>query len=192
MVTQILANLNIGEMLPKMMDFINNMSPDLSQIKKNYEESIHILRQEIGDKKVDAFLRAVNQRCETDLLFCGNLGYQSNLQNFRNPVARTFLDVDFEDYLRIEVLYKMPRRYEADTEIENFCHSLDKGQKEFYDDIIAYLVSLELVLTKLAHYVGFMFANDMLTYTEPGYAPNDILSLRYQKFMCSWFGRSFR
>lgn len=190
--TQVLTILNAEEMLNKMVGVIADVDRDFPHIKEEYEQSVFILRRELGDEKIDAFLNAVNRRCEVDLIFCGSLGYQANLNNFRDPIARTFLDVDFEEYLRVHVLQVMPQRNAAEKEIDAFYQSLDEVQKGTYDAISSYLVSLELDLTKLAHYAGFMFANEMLEYTEPAYTPNLVLSLRYREFMDKWFGARFK
>lgn len=190
--TQVLTILSAEEMLTKMVSVIEGVSKDFSHIKSEYEQALHILRRELGDEKIEPFLDAVTRRCEADLLFCGSLGYQANLNNFRDPIARTFMDVDFEEYLRVNVLQRMPQRQTAEAEIDAFYHSLSDEQKGVYDAISSYLVSLELDLTKLAHYAGFMFANDMLNYTEPGYVPNYVLTLRYQSFMSDWFGTEFK
>lgn len=186
--TQVLTILNAEEMLTKMVSAIEGISKEFPRIKEEYEQALLVLRRELGNEKIKPFLDAINRRCEADLLFCGSLGYQSNLKNFRDPIARTFMDVDFEEYLRVEVLQRMPQRQEAEAEIDAFYHSLSDEQKGVYDAISSYLVSLELDLTKLAHYAGFMFANDMLKYTEPGYVPNYVLTLHYQSFMEKWFG----
>lgn len=188
MKTQEMIILNNEEMLQKMLGVIESVSKDFPRIKEEYEQSIFMLRRELGDEKVDKFLNAINRRCEADMLFCGSLGYHANLNNFRDPIARTFMDVDFEEYLRVEVLQRMPQRQAAENEIEAFYHSLNEMQKGVYDAVSDYLVSLELDLTKLAHYAGFMLANTVLEYTEPGFVPNLVLTLQYQDFLCKWFG----
>lgn len=190
--TQVMTILNNEEMLKKMLGEIERVCKDFPHIKEEYEQSLLILRRELGDEKIDRLLDAINRRCEADLLFCGSLGYQANLQNFRDPIARTFMDVDCEEYLRVNVLQGMPQRDQAEAEINAFYHSLTEVQKGTWEAISSYLVSLELDLTKLAHYAGFMFANEMLGYTEPGYTPNLVLSLRYRRFMSEWFGAEFR
>ena len=192
MKTQEMIILNNEEMLQKMLGVIESVSKDFPRIKEEYEQSIFMLRRELGDEKVDKFLNAINRRCEADLIFCGSLGYQANLQNFRDPIARTFMDVDCEEYLRVHVLEGMPQREQAEKEINAFYDSLTEEQKGAWDAISSYLVSLELDLTKLAHYAGFMFANEMLVYTEPGYSPNLVLSLRYRSFVSEWFGADFK
>lgn len=188
MKTQVMTILNDEEMLQRMLEVIERVSKDFPHIKEEFEQSIFMLRRELGDEKIDKFLNAINRRCEADLLFCGSLGYQANLNNFRDPIARTFMDVDFEEYLRVNVLQRMPQREAAENEIDEFYHSLDEKQKGVYEAISSYLVSLELDLTKLAHYAGFMLANTVLEYTEPGFVPNAVLTLQYQSFLCKWFG----
>ena len=190
--TRVMNILNAREMVTVMTAYIESISKDFAPCKEEFEQSIHILRREVGDEKVDKLLDAIDRRCEADLIFCGSLGYQANLKNFQDPIARTFMDVDFDEYLRVEVLQNMPQRDRAENEIREFYQSLTEVQKGTYEAISSYLVYLELDLIKLAHYAGFMFANEMLYYTEPGYSANLVLSLRYRRFMEEWFGADFK
>lgn len=183
--------LKTNEMLKKMIMAIENFSEDFVDIKKEYDQAILSLRNELGDEKIDKLLNAINHRNEADMLYCTSLGYRDNLNNFRNPIEHTFMDVNFDEYLRIKVLQKMPQRYTAETEIETFFNSLNDIQKNYFNAISYYLISLNLDLTKFAHYVGFMFANKMLYFTEPGYTHNSVLSIRYRSFMLDWFGEKF-
>lgn len=190
--TNVMTILDAKAMLEKMVAFIEKKQfNDFKPCRDEYLSAVEKLRSQLGDEPVDKLLDAIDRRCEADMLFCGSLGYQANLNNFRDPVARTFLDVDFEDYLRVHVLEDMPQRDTAEREIDEFFHSLNDEQKEIYEAISSYLVYLELDLTKLAHYYGFIFANQMLYYTEPGYHQNFCLSLRYQNFMEEWFSVPF-
>lgn len=192
MKTNVMEILNAKAMLEEMVAFIEKKNfNDFKPCRDEYLKAIEKLRTQVGDEVINKLLDAIDRRCEADMLFCGSLGYQANLANFRDPVARTFLDVDFEDYLRVHVLEDMPQRDVSEREIDVFFHSLNDEQKEIYEPISSYLVSLELDLTKLAHYYGFIFANQMLYYTEPGYHQNFCLSLRYQNFMEKWFSVPF-
>ncbi|MBR4288639.1 MAG: hypothetical protein IKT50_04305 [Clostridia bacterium] len=190
--TRVMNILSAKDMVRVMTAYIDTFSKDFAPCKEEFEHAIHMLRREVGDEKVDKLLDAIDRRCEADLIFCGSLGYQANLKNFRDPIARTFLDVDFEDYLRVEVLQNMPQRDRAECEIEEFRLSLTEDQRGVFEAVSSYLVFLELDLTKLAHYAGFMFGNDMLYFTEPGYTANLVLSLRYRDFMEKWFGANFK
>ena len=192
MKTNVMEILDAKGMLEKMVAFIEKKQfNDFKSCRDEYLSAVEKLRAQLGDEPIGKLLDAIDRRCEADMLFCGSLGYQANLANFRDPVARTFLDVDFEEYLRVHVLQDMPQRDAAEREIDEFYHSLNDEQKEIYEPISSYLVYLELDLTKLAHYYGFVFANKMLYYTEPGYHLNFCLSLAYQNFMEKWFSVPF-
>lgn len=190
--TNVMTILNAKTMLRTMEELMEKKEfNDFKQCRDEYLTAVEKLRTQLGDDAINRLLDAIDRRCEADMLFCGSLGYQANLANFRDPVARTFLDVDFEDYLRVHVLEDMPQRGTAEREIDEFFHSLNDEQREIYEAVSSYLVYLELDLTKLAHYYGFIFANEMLYYTEPGYHQNFCLSLRYQNFMEKWFSVPF-
>lgn len=192
MKTNVMEIMDSKAMLEKMVALIEKKNfSDFEPCRDKYLAAVEKLRTQLGDKPINKLLQAIEKRSEADMLFCGSLGYQANLANFRDPVARTFLDVDFEDYLRVHVLQNMPQRDAAEREIDEFFRSLNDEQKGIYDAISSYLVYLELDLTKLAHYYGFIFANEMLYYTEPGYHHNFCLSLRYQNFMEKWFSVQF-
>lgn len=192
MKTNVMEIMDSKAMLEKMVALMEKKKfSDFKSCRDEYLAAVEKLRTQLGDEAINKLLQAIDKRCEADMLFCGSLGYQANLANFRDPVARTFLDVDFEDYLRVHVLQNMPQRDAAEREIDEFFRLLNDEQKGIYDAISSYLVYLELDLTKLAHYYGFIFANEMLYYTEPGYHHNFCLSLRYQNFMEEWFSVSF-
>lgn len=129
--TQVKTILNNEEMLKKMLSEIDRVCKDFPHIKEEYEQSLCILRRELGDEKIEQLLDAINRRCEADLIFCGSLGYQANLQNFRDPVARTFMDVDCEEYLRVHVLEGMPQREQAGPG-GKFCVSVFRQNQEYH------------------------------------------------------------
>jgi len=185
---QIFKILNTDELLSWMLSVLERSNKEFPLLKQAYNQSITILCQELGEERIEKFLNAVNRRCIAEMLFCGNLGYQENLKNFRDPTAQTFMRVDFEEYLRLEILEKMPQRQAAEAEINAFYSSLSEKHKEVYETVDSYLLTLELDIPKLAHYMGFILANELLAYTEVGYMPNSFLTYRYQNFMDQWFG----
>ena len=73
------------------------------------------------------------------------------------------------------------------TIILALCISLCSCSAKWTDEDITKSTKIEI--TK---YAGFMFANDMLYFTEPGYTANLVLSLRYRDFMEKWFGADFK
>lgn len=144
------------DLLGGMLQLAEEVGEDFASIREAYERAIKILNSELGEEKVESFLNAVDRRSKADIIFCGNLGYQANLKNFQDPVARTFMDEDFEEYLQWDVLEEMPERQAAEAEINDFCRLLGEKYENIYEDLMSYLITLELDFTKLSHYVGFL------------------------------------
>lgn len=188
MKTTTLTILNEEQMLETLTSLMEQKFDDFKPCRDEYLQSLNILKMEVGEEKVNKVLAAFTKRCAAELIFAGSLGFQANLENFRNPVNRTFLDVDFEDYLRKKVMVQMPHYNRAEQELHEFYQSLTEEQKGAYEGISAYMVYFECTLPKLAHYNGFMFANEILPYTEPGYSSNYILTSAYKRFIDKWFG----
>lgn len=134
---------------------------------------------------------AIEQQCASDLLFSGFLGLKANLDNFKNPVARNFLDVDFEVYLRGEVAHRLPEYEQAQKNREQFYSQLTSAQREIYEDVSTYTCHLETVGPKLAHYFGYLLGNELLPRIIPGYCVDSVLTFRYNAVLGKYMGKYF-
>ena len=140
---------------------------DFAADYQQYTEATDVLQKELGYLVKDE-INAIEQQCASDLLFSGLLGLKANLDNFIDPVARNFLDVDFEVYLREETAHRLPE-YECAQKIrDQFYSLLSPAQKEIYEDVITYNSHLETVGPKLAHYYGYLLGNQLLPRVVPG------------------------
>ncbi len=139
--TNVMTILDAKAMLEKMTAYMEAHFKDFKSCREEFLKAVEKLREQLGDEPIDKMLAAIERRCEADMLFCGSLGYQANLANFRDPVARTFMDVDFEDYLRVDVLQNMPQRDAAERELNAFYDSLNDEQKEIHDCVFQRRIS---------------------------------------------------
>ena len=155
---------------------------------QRYTDAIDTLRKELGNA-VTEDIDAIEQQCASDLLFSGFLGLKANLDNFIDPVARNFLDVDFEVYLREETAHRLPEYERAQKIRDRFYSLLTPAQKEIYEDVITYTSHLETIGPKLAHYYGYLLGNELLPRIVPGYHTNDSLTLHYQIVLENYFGK---
>ena len=157
---------------------------------QRYMDAIAALRQELGEAVTDE-IDAIEQQCASDLLFSGLLGLKANLDNFIDPVARNFLNVDFEVYLREETAHRLPDYEQAQKVRNRFYSLLTPAQKEIYEDVITYTSHLETVGPKLAHYFGYILGNTLLPRVVPGYHSNMVLTIRYNAMLEDYFGKHF-
>ena len=116
---------------------------------------------------------------------------KSNLDNFVNPLARNFLDVDSDIYLREETAHRLPEYERAQVELEQFYKLIPLSHQTQYEDIVSYISYLENAAPKLAHYYGYLLGNDLLPHIIPGYHTDTALTVRYQMMLRAYFGKEF-
>ena len=156
-----------------LVEFLEQHCEDFSEIRKKYRKAI--ARTEKGE----ALANAIAAQTASDLLFAAALGLKANLHHFRDPIARTFLEVDSEIYLRESVAHSLPQYIEAQKV---------RNTVETNDDIIAYTTYLETFGPKLAHYFGYLLGDELLPRIVPGYQPNLILTTRYRDWVRTYLG----
>lgn len=151
-----------------LIEFLEQHCKDFPEIRVKYKDAI--VQADEGEKLAEA----IDAQTASDLLFSAALGLKANLDHFRDPIARTFLEVDPEIYLRESVAHSLPQYIEAQK---------IRDAAEYDDDITAYTTYLETVGPKLAHYFGYLLGDELLPRVIPGYQPDPILTIRYQAWV---------
>ena len=172
-VKTILEQLTGQALTNSLIEFLEQHCEDFSEIREKYQEAI--AQTEKGKELADA----ISAQAASDLLFSAALGLKANLDHFRDPIARTFLEVDPEIYLRESVAHSLPQYIEAQK---------IRDAAEYDDDITAYTTYLETVGPKLAHYFGHLLGDELLPRIVPGYQPDPILTIRYHNWVCGYMG----
>jgi hypothetical protein len=153
--------------------FLEKHCEGFPEIREKFQEAI--VQTEKGDKLADAIAAQV----ASDLLFSAALGLKANLDHFLDPVARTFLEVDPEIYLRESVAHNMPQYIEAQKILDTI---------KVNDAIIEYTTYLESVGPKLAHCFGYLLGDELFPRIIPGYQPDPPLTIRYHNWVCAYMG----
>ncbi len=156
-----------------LIEFLEQHCEDFPEIREKYQEAI--AQTEKGKELEDA----IDAQTASDLLFSAALGLKANLDHFRDPIARTFLEVDPEIYLRESVAHSLPQYIEAQKV---------RAAAEANDAIIEYTTYLETVGPKLAHYFGYLLGDELLPRIVPGYQPDLILTIRYRDWVRTYMG----
>ena len=167
--------------------FLEKHFEDFRCCRKEYEEALASVEVTFGKECADNLRDAIKARTDEDAIFSQSLGYQTNLECFRELHKPFFYETDFEDYLKQEARESIPARYEQEKKLHSFIESLSDEDKEAYSPIREYAVYLECSVPKLAHFIGFMVANSVLPHTELGFKPNTVLTVGYRSFLSEWF-----
>ena len=162
---------------------------DFALERQRYISAMDTLQKELGADAAEE-MDAIDRQFASDLLFSGVLGLKANLDSFTDPVARNFLAVDPEVYLREETAHRLPE-YERAQNIRNrFYLLLSPSQRKIYEEVTAYTSLFETVAPKLAHYYGFILGNKLLHWIVPGYHSNSVLTMQYTAMLEKFFGKS--
>lgn len=165
---------------------------DFAEAQKQYLDTTHALEAELGtgiSPCVRDEMDAIERQTASDLLFSGLLGLKANLDHFIDPIARSFLDVDFETYLREDTAHRLPEYSRAAQVRDRFYGSLSPEQQERYEHVITYVSHLETVGPKLAHYYGYLLGNELLYRVVPGYHPDTVQTLQYKSMLDTYLGK---
>lgn len=186
----ILENLTEHHIVETFVQWMAEKSEDFAVDYQRYTEAMNVLQKELGVLVTDE-IDAIERQCASDLLYSGFLGLKANLDSFIDPVARNFLDVDFEVYLREETAHRLPE-YECAQKIrDRFYSQLTSAQRETYEDVITYTSHLETVGPKLAHYFGYILGNQLLPRVVPGYHSDMVLTIKYNSMLEDYLGKHF-
>ena len=181
-------------MVDRLVTILSENVSDFSMSKKQYLETMDILYAELGDAAVPSVqeeMEAIEKQTASQLLFSAYLGIKANLDNFIDPIARNFLDVDYDVYLREKAARRLPEYESAKNTRDRFYAQLSPAQRKKYDAVIAYTSHLETAGPKLAHYYGYLLGNELLPRVIPGYYPDSIQTARYTAMIQAYFGNTF-
>ena len=156
-----------------LIEFLEQHCGDFPEIHGKYQEAI--ARTEEGKTLAEA----IDAQTASDLLFSAALGLKANLDHFHDPIARTFLEVDPEIYLRESVAHSLPQYIEAQK---------IRDAAEANDTIIEYTTYLETFGPKLVHYFGYLLGDELLPRVIPGYQPDPLLTIRYRDWVRTYMG----
>ena len=120
-------------------------------------------------RRVPGKPRNTNQLIISVVAYAGYLGFRVNLENFHHPIGIDFVRLDTIDYIKDHLFGHFPINYRNSQVREAFYKSLPEGLQNLEDSVQDYFTHLECTGPKLAHYAGYIIANNILPWVEPGY-----------------------
>ena len=168
-----IKDLMVGKsVIADLADLLRANDADFAESEKGYYAAVEKLRAALPAEQtpsLDEYLSA----CENDVIsvvaYAGYLGFRVNLENFHHPIGIDFVRLDTIDYLKDHLFGHFPINYRNAQVREAFYKSLPEGLQRIEDSIQDYFTHLECAGPKLAHYAGYIIANNILPWVEPGY-----------------------
>lgn len=164
----VLSNLFSVSIFTDLSNWLLEKDFDFPPVQAAYQDAAKLLVNQLG-KEAEAFLSAQDQQIISDLRYCTYLGFQANLANFRCPGGNHFIAQGSDHFLREHIMFSLPGHVSYDRTITAFQTKHEQSTELQLDAIQNYYIYLETVGPKLAHYWGYVFANQFLPLVEPGY-----------------------
>jgi len=165
--------------------------PDFAEAEPKYHAAVAKLRDLLPadmTPTLDEYLAAHETDIIARVAYAGYLGFRVNAENFRHPVAVEFLHLDTIDYVKDHIIGHFPQNDAADMLREKFRATLHADYDDLLHDIDDYYIFMELSGPKLAHYAGYVIANHLLPWVEPGYREDWSQTSRFKAQMMKFHG----
>ena len=153
-------------------DVLRENDPEFVESEKLFLAAEEALRRELPvdmHPTLDEYLSAHEKNIISRVAYAGYLGYRVNIENFRHPVMIDFVHLDTIDYIKDHIIGHFPVNDSAIEVCDTFFRAMPEGLKAHHDAIEDYFVHMECSGPKLAHYAGYLIANNILPWVEPGY-----------------------
>lgn len=168
-----IKDLMVGKsVITNLADLLRANDEEFAESEKKCLAAVETLSSELSTEftpTLDEYLAA----CESDVIsvvaYAGYLGFLVNLENFHHPIGIDFVRLDTIDYLKDHLFGHFPINYHNAQVHDAFYKSLPEAFQSLEDDIRDYFTHLECAGPKLAHYAGYIIANNILPWVEPGY-----------------------
>lgn len=173
--------------LRNVCDALRKISPEFEKEEHQYYEAIDHLKASCDASmkpSVDEYINAVEAEISAELVYVAWLGFLQNLECFNNPVNTLFLNLDYEDIHRERRMHTLPQVQHALKTINAFhetMRSLPNDRRGQTENITSYVTSLQTIGYKVAHYVGFVFADQFLEHVVPGYCRDMVTTMKYER-----------
>ena len=172
--------------LQNVSDTLRRIDPNFLQEEQQYLRAVDALKEAVGDSvspTASEYIAAREQEICAELIYVAWLGFQQNLECFQNPINTMFLKMDYEDFHRERRMHTLPEVQKALKTINAFyevLRTLPEEKRNLTDGITDYMSYLETTGYKLAHYFGFILADQFLYHVVPGYVSDPVTKMQYR------------
>ncbi len=142
-----------------------------------------VLRASLPDDyspSVDEYIAALEQDVLTRIVCAGYNGFQINLANFHAPYGVDFTRMEAFDIAKEHIIGSLPTNEGTYKVVDAFFRGLPEELQEYERHISEYYTNFECAGPKLAHYAGYIIANHLLPWIQPGYQPDPVQTMRYE------------
>lgn len=177
--------------LDAMAELFRKNDDDFRSDEIRYLAAVAHLRQEAPadiSPSIDEYLAANEKDLITRIVYGGYHGFQINLANFQEPYGVDFTRMESFDIVKEHIIGDLPANEGTYRITDAFFHALPEHLREYESHISEYFTHFECAGPKLAHFAGYMLANKLLYYIQPGYQMDPVQTMQYESDMKDYCG----
>lgn len=180
--------------LNELKSILRNIDPEYPAEEKRFHAACRILLTEVGNTVSPSaanFLQAQDDSLAAGMLYIAGQGFKLNLNIFKNPANVLFLQqFEFEDLNCERMLASIPAVQKSELIVTEFDNALNNTRfvqseclNKALEDISEMYAYLKTSGYKLAHYFGFVFADQLLPNVIPGYHSDNVNTGNYRRML---------
>lgn len=177
---------NPKQILGKAKVLLNRVSPHFSEEEMKYDKAVEQLKKAVSNiiPSAEEYLTALEESYGYELLYICWQGFQYNLDCFYSPVNALLLQGDFETLHCERRLHTLSHTQKARMTVTAFHKALkEAGLSALTEEIDEFYTAIAVEGYKLAHYIGFLFADHFLPLVIPGYTPDSVITNTYSMLL---------
>lgn len=171
--------------MQKLKDILREVDPEYEKEEQAFITGCSALSAGIDDSvipNVQSYLNALEEEMTSDIIFVIGRGFKLNLDIHRNPVNALAFKLDYEDLHEERKMHILPMSRKANKVTYAFVEELRANHWDKLDllnGVDSYYNYLKTVGYKVAHYYGFLLADQLLPHLIPGYYADSVYVSTY-------------
>lgn len=167
-----------------LLETLREIDPRFAEEEAQFFEAVTRMKAVLDEAEansLDTYLNAAREEIAAIMVYTGWLGFQLNLDCWKDPIHKLTLDQDYEEITREHFFDSIPAIKRSRMKQEAAFDSLLEKQKDLFYGITSFFSYLHTVAPKLAHLVGFRLADLLLPHVIPGYCHDAIITQAYTR-----------
>lgn len=171
--------------MSKLKSILREVDPDYEKEEQAFINACATFESGIDDSisiSAKTYLEAMDTEMASDIIFVVGRGFKLNLDIQRNPVNALAFKLDYEDLHEERKMHLLPAAKKANSTTYAFIEELRAShwdKLDLLDGVDSYYNYLKTVGYKIAHYYGFLLADQLLPHLIPGYYSDSVYVSTY-------------
>ena len=161
--------------MSKVKEILREVDPDYEKEEQAFIAACATFEASLGDSvsfTAQDYLDALEKSFASDIVFVVGRGFKLNLDIYHNPVNALAFKLDYEDLHQERMMPLVPAAKKANMASYDYLEELratHRDKLDLLDGINSFYSYLQTIGYKVAHYYGFVLADQLLPHLVPGY-----------------------